>query len=181
MISASTSASRPQRVPSAMASAVPIICTASSRLLHSLASWPALSKPAWKMLRPMAARIGRAFSSVTVAPPTMKVRLPDAAPAVPPDTGASSMATPWAAAARWTRRAVAGAMVEHSSTRRPAGRAASKPSSPRYRSSTWRPAGSMLITASASCAASRAEVAARAPSLASWVTTACTRSKPLTV
>ncbi len=179
MISARVAGSRPLATPRAMASAVPIMCTASNWLLHTLATCPAPAGPAWKMFLPMLARIGRARSRVAAAPPTIKVRVPAAAPAVPPETGASSRAMPRAAAARWTLRAASGAMVEHSSTRLPGAITLSRPASPRYNPSTWRLAGSMLITTSAALTASAALLAARAPCAASSSTALATRSNTL--
>ncbi|MCY1365458.1 hypothetical protein D9M69_523040 [compost metagenome] len=176
MISARMAGSRPLATPNAMDSAVPIICTASNWLLHTLATWPAPSGPAWKMFLPMASNIGRAFSSAAASPPTMKVRVPAAAPAVPPDTGASSSSMPRALAAACTLRADSGAMVEHSSTRLPGAMDSSRPPSPSSNPSTCLLAGSMVITTCAPPTASRASRAGVAPSAASSSTAACTRS-----
>ena len=52
-------------------------------------------------------------------PPTMKVRLAAAAPATPPETGASSMSKPRAAAAAAAARDVATSMVEQSTSSAP--------------------------------------------------------------
>src|SRR3990167_7031275 len=80
----------------------------------------------------------------------MKVRVPAAAPAVPPETGASSSSMAWSAAALCTLRADSGAMVEHSRTRVPGSSRLSRPPSPRYRPSTCRLAASSATDADGS-------------------------------
>ena len=90
-ISESLAGSRPEFAPIARASHVPIMCTASSMLLHAFATCPLPAGPAWKHFSagPMPARIGRARSKAASSPPHMKARLPALATAVPPDTGVS--------------------------------------------------------------------------------------------
>ena len=62
----------------------------------------------------MQASSGLAASKCLASPPTMKVRVPASAPPVPPETGASSIASPLASASNATSRAVSGSMVEQS-------------------------------------------------------------------
>ncbi|CAM5204780.1 hypothetical protein CDEN61S_02802 [Castellaniella denitrificans] len=111
----------------------------------------------------------------------MKVSVPATAPPVPPDTGASIMRMPRCAAAAETLRADSGAMVLHSSTSVPRVMAVSRPSSPRYRPSTWRLAGSMVTIRSAPATASAAEAAAVAPDWTRAWTACGTRSKTRSV
>ena len=127
MMSESTLGSKPLSTPRERASAVPAIWMASSMLLQILAVWPAPAVPAWKTLAPMMSKNGRARSKASASPPTMKVRVPFWAPAVPPDTGASSMATPFSAAAAATRWAVPGSMVLQSMTKAPLGKRSNTP------------------------------------------------------
>ncbi|MNQ30022.1 hypothetical protein D3C85_433550 [compost metagenome] len=106
----------------------------------------------------------------------MKVKVPAAAPPVPPETGASIMVMPRTSAACATLRAESGAMVLHSMTSALDGILPSR-SSPRYRPSTCLLAGSMEITTSAPLTASDADAAAVAPASVRSLTAAGTRSK----
>ena len=58
-------------------------------LLQIFAACPCPGPPTWATLRPIVARTGRARSKPAAEPPTMNVRVAAAAPATPPDTGAS--------------------------------------------------------------------------------------------
>ena len=114
----------------------------------------------------MWARMGLAASKSASSPPTIKVRVPALAPATPPETGASIQRMPRAFAASPTWRADATSMVEQSTTRAPAGKAASRSCPPLPASQSARtcsPAGSMLMTTSQSATASRASPAAIQP------------------
>lgn len=125
-------------MPSASASAVAAITTAAVMLLHSLATCPAPLSPAWTIIRPIACRIGSARAKSASLPPTMKDSVASVAPPGPPETGASSIAKPLAAAARDSARLVSGLMVEQSIS---SGRAASVSISPRdpdARPKRWR-------------------------------------------
>mmetsp|Transcript_42774 Transcript_42774/g.108194 ORF Transcript_42774/g.108194 Transcript_42774/m.108194 type:complete len:239 (+) Transcript_42774:234-950(+) len=119
--------SSPRRRPMARPSEMPAIWIASTRLLHSLAAWPLPDGPQWTTRFPMTASTGSAAAMASCLPPHMKVSVPAAAPATPPDTGASIMrgarkrvseatsawsGAPCAEAA--TTRAVPGSMVEQS-------------------------------------------------------------------
>ncbi|MNP59604.1 hypothetical protein D3C76_1546100 [compost metagenome] len=106
----------------------------------------------------------------------MKVSVPAAAPPVPPDTGASAMATPCLAAAAATSRAVCGSMVLQSTAGTPLPMPASTPSSPSQTLRTCTAAGNMVITSSASCAASRADALMLPPSCSSSASTVLFRS-----
>ena len=131
----------------------------------------------WKMFLPMACSTGRARSSAATSPPTMKVSVPAAAPATPPDTGASSIARPRSAAALATRCALAGAMVLQSMTSAPAGMAAISAPSPRYRLSTCRLAGSIEITTAAPSTAASADGATVTPASRAFCSASALRSK----
>src|SRR3546814_2130144 len=76
-------------------------------LLQIFAACPAPLAPAWITALPISARNGSARSNASPLPPTMKVRLPAFAAAIPPETGASTAVSPLAAAASATRLAVA--------------------------------------------------------------------------
>ncbi len=89
-------------------------------LLHSLAACPAPLAPAWITVLPIAASTGCARAKASSLPPTMKVSVPADAAAIPPETGASTMAYPAFPAACATLRAVATSMVEQSSSSAPA-------------------------------------------------------------
>ncbi|MNT49578.1 hypothetical protein D3C72_1864410 [compost metagenome] len=128
---ASVFGSMPSEVPRAMASATPIMEMPSSMLFATLATWPLPVAPQWTMLRPMPLSTGWARSKSAASPPTMKVRVPAAAPPVPPETGASSIGLPCSRAAAATSRALWGSMVELSISSTPGDRLASRPSSPR--------------------------------------------------
>ena len=107
----------------------------------------------------------------------MKVSVAAFAPPTPPDTGASSDGQPRSAASAWARRALSTSMVEQSMTSVP-GRVAGRMSL--QTAVTCLPAGSMVITASASATASRAEKVYSTPRVLSRVAEAGTRSKPTT-
>jgi hypothetical protein len=114
----------------------------------------------------------------------MKVSVPAMAPPVPPDTGASIIATPLAAAASATLRDVAAAMVLLSITSVPALMLSSRPglpAPPRNRPSTCALAGSMLMTTSASATVSAADLAIGRPSAPNFLQASAERSKALSV
>ena len=84
--------SRPSFFAMAKVSQVATIDAPSSMLLQILAAWPAPGAPAWITALPICSRNGRARSNASSVPPTMKVRLPASAAAMPPETGASTIA-----------------------------------------------------------------------------------------
>ena len=101
-------------------------------LLQILAVWPLPEGPAWMIVRPIARSIGSARAKASASPPTMKVRVPASAPIVPPDTGASIICKPLAAASAATARAVSTSIVEQSISSAPGLACASDaPSGPR--------------------------------------------------
>ena len=61
-------------------------------LLQILAAWPAPAPPAWITALPICSSKGRARSNASSLPPTMKVSVPASAAAMPPETGASTIA-----------------------------------------------------------------------------------------
>ncbi|MNP35926.1 hypothetical protein D3C76_1292790 [compost metagenome] len=176
MMPASTLVSIPNALPRAMASDTPIIEMPSSRLLQILAIWPVPTSPQCTMLRPICSSTGLRLANNSALAPTMNVRVPAAAPPVPPETGASPMSTPFAAAALDTSRAVCGSMVLQSTVGVPGRMPASTPSSLKYTLRTWAAAGSMVITSSLLAAASLGEGLICPPSSASSASTALFRS-----
>eukprot|EP00965_Chrysotila_dentata_P252602 6210780-Pleurochrysis_carterae.AAC.3 len=119
--SAPTFLSTPSRSPSSIPSATPIIETASTRLLESLAAWPLPTSPQCRTRWPISSSTGRARSTApAVAAPTMKVSVAASAPTTPPETGASTNSHPAASALAAISRAMAGAIVEQSISRVPA-------------------------------------------------------------
>ncbi len=157
-----------------MASATPIIEIPSSILLATLATWPLPLSPQCTMFLPMALRIGCTKSNSAWLPPTIKVRVPAAAPVVPPETGASIIEWPAACAALATSRALWGSMVEQSIRCVALASWANSPSLPKYTLFTWAAAGSIVInTSGAAWAKAWGEVKAIAPSattesIAAW-------------
>ena len=69
-------------------------------LLQILAACPAPASPQWTTRLPIWARIGSARANALAAPPAMKVRVAAFAPPTPPETGASSDASPCCVADR---------------------------------------------------------------------------------
>src|SRR3546814_2061149 len=96
----------------AKVSHVATIVAPSSMLLQIFAACPLPASPAWMTVLPMADKIGLARSNALSVPPTMKVNVPPAAAAIPPETGASTISKPFSTAAAITLRAVATSMVE---------------------------------------------------------------------
>ena len=123
-------ASRPSFSPRVKASATAIMEMPRIMLLQTLAAWPLPGAPAWTMVRPMAAKTGLARAKAAAEPPAMKVSVAASAPATPPETGASSISWPAAAAAPWTARALATSMVEQSIRSAPGPAAAITPPAP---------------------------------------------------
>ena len=90
--------------------------TASAMLLHSLATWPRAGVAHVEDVPAHGLQRGARELERLAGPPTMKVSVPAAAPAVPPETGASIMRMPRSSAACATFCAEAGAMVLQSIT-----------------------------------------------------------------
>ena len=171
MIPASTWVSMPSASPNAIASLTPTMLMPSSRLLQILAICPVPTSPQCTMLRPICASTGCRVANSSGVAPTMKVNVPAPAPPVPPETGASAITTPCLAAAAATSRMVCGSMVLQSTAGTPLPMPASTPSSFSQTLRTWAAAGSMVITSSAPCAASRGEPVTVAPSSANSLNT----------
>ncbi len=89
-------ASRPARAPMAMPSAVTAMVAQEIRLLTSFMVWPAPGASPMKNSLPKTAMMDSYRSKLAFGPPTMIARVPSRAPLTPPDTGASSAATPLA-------------------------------------------------------------------------------------
>src|SRR5450756_711934 len=88
--------------------------------LHDLHNWPAPLAPTWVKVLPTALNNGMQRASVSGSPPIMQLNPASRAPAGPPDTGESSIATP-SCLSRCANPTVAGAeMVLKSITTLPA-------------------------------------------------------------
>jgi hypothetical protein len=135
--------------------------------LHSFTVWPAPLSPTWVMVVPMPAKKRCALAKAAASPPAMMDSDAFFAPSGPPDTGASTKATPTRASSACMRRTAPGAMVLMSITSLPSGGFASKPPSPWTTASTSGVSGSMVMTASAPRLASAMLAAARMPCAAS--------------
>ena len=159
------------------ASETPIMLIASIMLLQALAAWPVPAGPQCTMVLPIASITGFARANTSSLPPIMKVSVAASAPAVPPETGASRKARPASALSLCT---VAMSMVELSIRIAPGALAAAAPPGASSASRTCWPAGSMVMTNSAPCAASAAEPAVAPPSAAKAATASGTTSKPVT-
>src|SRR4029077_10972769 len=146
-------------------------------LLQILATWPLPASPQCTTRLPMRSRTGLPRANASAEPPTMKVSVAALAPPTPPETGASSAATPRSAAIAWTARALATSIVEQSMKSAPL-RAAGSTSAHTER--TCSPAGSMGTTISESCVACRAAATISTPSLAAAWRNAGIRSNPRT-
>jgi len=110
-------------------------------------------------------------------PPHIKAKVPAAAAATPPDTGVSIKSIPSSAAASPTCRAVAASIVLASRINVSVDTLANNPVLPKKRAATCLPAGNILIMTSALAAASAADGATDAPSVARAAQAASTRSK----
>src|SRR5882724_4190946 len=144
-------AGSPSRSARANASHTPIMEMPRIRLLQIFAACPLPGPPAWITALPIFSRMGRAAAKAVPLPPTMKVSVAASAPATPPDTGASSISNPAAAAAAWTARPM-------------------MPSRPRYTSRTCSPAGSIVMTAAAPATSAPRSAAAIAPAATAFAT-----------
>ena len=82
--------------------------------------WPAPGPPWWTIVLPSASRSGRTRSTVAASPPTMIESVAARAPTSPPETGASSAATPRPAAASWISTASDGSLVDATGIASPA-------------------------------------------------------------
>src|SRR5580698_8756155 len=146
-------------------------------LLHILATWPFPASPQCTIRLPMCCSTGLPRSKACVVPPTINVSVAALAPPTPPDTGASSVAIPFAAASLCALRALSTSIVEQSMNNVPC-RACWTISF--HTESTCCPAGSMVTMTSAS---STALLVLATISTASWAAAsreAATRSKPRT-
>ncbi len=167
----------PSFSPSTKASLTAIIEAPRIILLQIFATWPLPASPQCTTRLPMRSRIGLPCAKACSEPPTMKVSVAALAPPTPPDTGASSVATPRAAASACALRALATSMVEQSMNSVPC-RAAGTMSF--HTESTCSPAGSMVMTMSAFSTVDRALATIWTPSRAEASRDAGTTSKPST-
>ena len=132
------------------------------------------------MFLPIFSSTGLARSNAAASPPTMKLSVPAAAPAVPPETGASMKTMSSVCAAPATLREDAGAIVEQSITSVPGLMCWSRPCSlalaPRYSDSTCRLAGSIEMTIPAFATACAGLAATLAPAALAVSSAAADRS-----
>ena len=111
----------------------------------------------------------------------MTLSWPSAARAVPPLTGASKNSSLRSDSRVCTRRTNDGATVLHSMTSAPGASASAAPCGPKRTASACSPLRTMIISASASVAASAGEVAASPPSWTNAATASSEMSYPATV
>src|SRR3954453_12009388 len=147
-------------------------------LLQIFAAWPAPSAPAWITALAIGSRIGLARSNCSLVPPTIRARVPAAAAAMPPETGASTKSYPFAFMASPTSRAEATSIVEQSISSAPVLALGATSFSNTAR--TCFAAGSMVMTTSASLTASAAEDAEAQPATTALSTASGTRSNART-
>jgi hypothetical protein len=133
--------------------------------LASLVKPPKPSGPSSVIVLPMAWKIGRTFSKVALSPPTMIESAPSMAPFSPPETGASSIATPLASSAVPTFLETIGEIVDMSAKIRPRRAPSTMPLGPSATSSTSGEFGSIVMSTSHCAATSLGEPAALAPAL----------------
>ncbi|MEJ2288763.1 MAG: hypothetical protein P8Y02_08995, partial [Deinococcales bacterium] len=98
--------------------------------LTALVTWPLPTGPTCVTVVPSTSSTLRTRSRTASSPPTMIESVPFAAPSLPPETGASSMATPWSSSAAAISRVVAGLMVLMSTSTEPSSMPSTAPSSP---------------------------------------------------
>src|SRR5665811_359105 len=98
-ISQKTCLSRPSLSARTAPSAQPARLMNSIRLLQIFAACPVVAPPVGMMLADMGSMNPLASLTALSSPPTMKVRVPAAAPLMPPETGASTKRKPAPAAA----------------------------------------------------------------------------------
>ena len=100
------------------------------RLFASFAAMPIVGPPSSNTCPAIGSTSGTARCTASASPPSMKVRLPAAAPAMPPEMGESTNANPRAADVSWQNLDVATSTVDVSSSSAPAGAVAQMPASP---------------------------------------------------
>ena len=118
------------------------------------------------MVLPIAWKIGSTASKTALSPPTMIESAPSTAPFSPPDTGASSIFTDFAASASPTFLVTIGEIVDMSTNRRPERAPSMMPSRPSATSSTSGELGSIVMRTSDCAATSRGELPTLAPARA---------------
>src|SRR5262245_28305175 len=173
-----TAMSRPSEVPNAMASQVAASAVAERKLF---ASFIACARPGSEPTRNRRslspASTGWTCAHASSGPAYITASVLALAPATPPETGASTNATPSAESVCATSRAAWTPMVEVSITC--VVRRSATERRPRTTCSDAAPSGRLRTTTSACCATSRVDPTNRAPSgeraepSASWDTTLC--------
>ena len=89
-----TSGSRPNFSPAAKISEVATRIVAPSKLFNALTAWPDPTGPTCTTLVPIRLSNGSARAKSAASPPAMIASLPDSAPPIPPETGASIKVIP---------------------------------------------------------------------------------------
>ena len=135
--------------------------------LQAFATWPAPLSPTWTMFRPIDLSSGNTRSKAATVPPTITDRVPSIAPCCPPDTGASSISTPFARSISAIRRVTDGEIVLLSTTTMPGRAPCTTPAGPSTTSSTSGVSDTLVNTNSACSATSRGEPQAVAPAVTS--------------
>ena len=143
-----------------MAGSTPAFCarvsaSASAWMLQATMIWlaslvvlPAPTSPQRTTEAPMADRIGLQALKVSSSPPTIKDSVPSMAFGSPPETGASSILTPFSARAAAISLLATGLMELQSIKVAPAFMWAATPSAPSITSLTWGELGSIVMTTS---------------------------------
>src|SRR6266536_3111297 len=163
-----SAAARPSASANARASAAAAIWTPHSSWLTSFIRWPSPGEPPTSgALLASTSRSGRTRATGPAGPDTMISRSPAAARCTPPETGASTTATPRPARRPAAAAAASGPTVAMIMATVPPGIAAAAPPGPNRACSSWSGVATMMTTASARPAAAAAEPALRTPSAAS--------------
>ena len=150
-----------------MASASAATCTPQTKLLMSFTSAPLPTGPSNVMVLLIAAKTGRAFSSVAAVPPTRKLSSPAAAWIRLPVTGASRNPPPWPATAVASSFTQATVTVLDSITTAPGSTVVIAPLAPSHRLREAASSATMLMITSAFAAAAAGVSATRTPRAAS--------------
>src|SRR5215472_46574 len=147
-------------------------------LLQILTPCPAPAAPQCTIFLPIFSSTGFAAANAFSSPPHMKVSVAPLAPPVPPETGASTEATPCFTASACASLALSTSMVEQSMISVPLVMAGTTSF---QTESTCLPAGSIVITTSAPFTDDAALSAIAAPSAPAWLREASTRSNATTL
>src|SRR5262245_2715333 len=159
--------STPALTASTNASPTASTAEAITSWLHALATWPAPAGPTCTIVEPIASNRGSARSNASSGPPTMIESVPASAPTWPPETGASSIETPFSPSRSANDRVAIGSIVLMSITSEPGAAPSAAPSAPSSTRSTSGVSGSIVTITSEARATSAGLEAHEAPSATS--------------